>query len=400
MARVLALTNLYPPHYLGGYETTCMDVVDRLRRRGHEVTVLTSTLRVPGVDDPADEPHVERSLELTSRYAPRQAAPWRRPFMERRNLARLRHALGTARPDVVVVWNMFGMSLSLVAELADLRMPLVFVVADDWLVEGGEGDAWMRPLARHPFVRWVAGSVFRVPTRLPEPRPSWRFCFASEALLERVQRESGRRYPNVEITPLGVDLDDFPVVGRGARPSWSGRLIYVGRIHQAKGVYTLLQAMASLPPEVTVEVIGRGDHPSVEHFTRELAAANLGERVTRDAVPRRELARRYRAADACVFPSEWEEPFGIVPLEAMACGTPVVATGVGGSGAYLRHGENCLLFPPGDPDGLAAAVMRLAVDEDLREQLVEGGMRTAAAYTVEALTSRLESALLQATQAG
>jgi phosphatidylinositol alpha-1,6-mannosyltransferase len=84
--------------------------------------------------------------------------------------------------------------------------------------------------------------------------------------------------------------------------------------------------------------------------------------------------------DALLFPVRWAEPWGLVPLEAMAAGTPVVASGRGGSGEYLRDGENSLIFDPdGGPGALAAAVKRLAGDAAMRARLVEGGRATAGA---------------------
>jgi glycosyltransferase involved in cell wall biosynthesis len=102
------------------------------------------------------------------------------------------------------------------------------------------------------------------------------------------------------------------------------------------------------------------------------------------------LHERYGDADVCVFPSEWAEPFGIVPLEAMASGTPVVATGTGGSGEYLVDGDNCVLFQPGDVGGLAEGVRALAGDPALRARLIAGGLATAARLTVDRLADQLE----------
>jgi glycosyltransferase involved in cell wall biosynthesis len=76
-----------------------------------------------------------------------------------------------------------------------------------------------------------------------------------------------------------------------------------------------------------------------------------------------------------------------VPLEAMARGRPVVATGRGGSGEYLRDGENALLFEAGDAAGLAAAVTRLARDTRLRRRLLEAGLATAAEHTEDHLNA-------------
>ena len=96
---------------------------------------------------------------------------------------------------------------------------------------------------------------------------------------------------------------------------------------------------------------------------------------------RAELPAVYEGADVVLFPVRWEEPWGLVPLEAMGLGRPVIATGRGGSGEYLRDGENCLLVAPGDPAAIAGAVRRLADDHGLVERLREGGFRTAAKHT-------------------
>jgi glycosyltransferase involved in cell wall biosynthesis len=115
-------------------------------------------------------------------------------------------------------------------------------------------------------------------------------------------------------------------------------------------------------------------------------------RPARDAVP-----AAYAAADAVLFPVVWEEPWGLVPLEAMASARPVVATGAGGSGEYLRDGENCLLFSPrDDPAALAAAVRRLAGDEGLRDRLRAAGLATAESLSEESFNEAIRAAIERA----
>jgi glycogen synthase len=95
------------------------------------------------------------------------------------------------------------------------------------------------------------------------------------------------------------------------------------------------------------------------------------------------------------FPVEWSEPWGLVPLEAMAVGRPVVATGLGGSAEYLEHEGNALLFEVADADALRSALQRLAADPALRERLRERGLATAAAHSeatfLEALVAEHEA---------
>jgi glycosyltransferase involved in cell wall biosynthesis len=107
---------------------------------------------------------------------------------------------------------------------------------------------------------------------------------------------------------------------------------------------------------------------------------------------REELAELYATCDLFVSAS-WREGFGLPPLEAMACGAPVVLTDSGGVREYARHGENCLMVPPRDPPALAEAMVRVLTDTALAEQLRRNGPLTAARFTWEGAVDRFEEAL-------
>ena len=120
----------------------------------------------------------------------------------------------------------------------------------------------------------------------------------------------------------------------------------------------------------------------------------MGDRVRLEpARPRAELPAVYDAHDATVFPVTWHEPWGLVPLEAMARGRPVVATARGGSAEYLRDGENCVLFEPGDAGSLASALRRVAGDGELRDRLRKQGLATASEHTEARFHAAVASAL-------
>ena len=106
-----------------------------------------------------------------------------------------------------------------------------------------------------------------------------------------------------------------------------------------------------------------------------------------------ELAALYRHSSLFVFPS-WGEGLGYPPLEAMACGTPVILSNSQGVLDYARDGENCLLVPPRDPQALAEAMRRLLTDGDLSQKLGQKGRLTAQRYTWEAAVDRFETALI------
>ena len=110
------------------------------------------------------------------------------------------------------------------------------------------------------------------------------------------------------------------------------------------------------------------------------------------------LPATYAQADCVVFPVRWAEPWGLIPLEAMGIGRPVVATGRGGSGEYLRDGDNCLVFTPGDETGLASAVRRLAEDRGLRAALRQSGYATAQRHTRARFHAEVERIVQEATR--
>lgn len=397
MTRVLALTNWYPPHHYGGYELSCYDVMTRLEARGHDVGVLCSEQRLPGVADPLSghEAEVRRRLKLYIEHGDQLLSPPLRErwSIERHNQRMLDEALAEFRPDVVAVWHMGALSLGLVTTLIERRMPLVYAICDDWLIyEPLHNDAWTRLFERSRPRRWAARvlrPVLGVPTSLPDLGASGGFCFVSDYTKRKSEEHAPWHYPLSAVVYSGIDLSSFPPAADRERP-WQWRLVYVGRFDPRKGTETLVRALALLPRSATLAMYGRGGER--ERARLEKLASELGVRdqVTFAQLDREELAARYADADVCVFPVEWDEPFGLAPVEAMACATPVVATGTGGSREFLEDGGNCVLFAPGRPEGLVEAIMRLERDPELRRHIVRGGLRTARELDVERLADEFE----------
>jgi glycogen synthase len=393
MARVLVVTNMYPPHHYGGYELSCRDVVERWRAGGHHVTVLTTDMRVGGVADPPAERAggVWRDLRFywDDHRLLRPPLP-RRLAIERGNHRALAEALDAVQPDVVSVWHMGSMSLGLLADLVERDVPVVYVVCDDWLLYGPDLDAWSRLFVDRPRLARLAERATGVPCRLADIAEGT-FCFVSDSTRGRAEGHSRWRTPRATVVYSGIEPADFPSPPEPPEQPWRWRLVYVGRIDQRKGTETAIRALGRLPAEATLDVLGRGDDDHLAHLHRVAAEEGVADRVRFGVVERTELAGRYRGADVVVFPSVWQEPFGLVPVEAMACGTPVVATGTGGSGEFLADGVNCLLFPARDHAALAAAVERLAGDPVLRRRLAAAGLATAADLTVDRLADVLEA---------
>ena len=208
--------------------------------------------------------------------------------------------------------------------------------------------------------------------------------------------------------PLGVDTERF-VPGdrhearrRLALPEHHPLMLFVGRIDAIKGLDTLLEATrrtgcrsalpAALPLLVVVggdlDATGRpvGDLAGVERRVRDLGIADrvtlLGSR------PQSDLIALYQAADFVVVPSRYES-FGLVALEAMACGTPVIATRVGGLPWTVRHDVAGLLVPPMNPVALTDAILRLCQHPLHRERLASHARAEASLFSWDRVASAM-----------
>ncbi len=373
--RALCVGNMYPPHHLGGYELLWRSATEHLRREGHHARVLTTDYRRPGLDPgevEADE-DVHRQLRWYWRNHEFPRIGVRaRIALERHNRDTLERHVSEFRPDVIGWWAMGGLSLGLIEQVRRMKLPAVGVVGDDWLVYGRRVDAFAR-LGSRPLVGTLLERLSGLSAGVDlDAAADW--LFISESLRTAAQDASGP-LARTSVEHPGVDLGLFSA----AEPAeWRCRLLYAGRIDPRKGIANAVRALARLP-EAKLVVDGRGDDGHLAELRALAQATGVAERVTFQQSRREDLPGVYAGADAVLQPVMWAEPFGLVPLEAMAVGRPVIATGVGGAGEYLTDGLNCLLVPL-DDDGtaLAAAIERLADDSELRTRLREGGLATAA----------------------
>jgi glycosyltransferase involved in cell wall biosynthesis len=191
-------------------------------------------------------------------------------------------------------------------------------------------------------------------------------------------RRLGADPSRLTVVPCGVDLDRFSATGPARPRSGRPRIAVVGRLVERKGVETVVRALVHLP---RAELVIAGGPPA-DRLPEEPEVARLLELADELGVTRRvqftgratreEVAALLRSADvvACV---PWYEPFGIVPLEAMACGTPVVASAVGGLIDTVVHGVTGLHVPPRAPEALAEALAAVLDDPALAAALGAAG---------------------------
>jgi D-inositol-3-phosphate glycosyltransferase len=220
--------------------------------------------------------------------------------------------------------------------------------------------------------------------------------------LERAQMVwlYGAKAAKIDVIPCGVDLGLFSPIPQDEAKQVLGLplercvILFVGRIEPLKGIDTLLRAIALLAPEMpcwrdelSVVIIGGAPGAGVDQVNAELARlerlrAELGieDLVTfQGAKDQDMLVYYYSAAEMTVMPSHYES-FGMVALESMACGTPVVASKVGGLAFNVQDGQTGFLVPDGDAEVLASRIRLLLKDRDLRQKLSRQATRWAGHY--------------------
>lgn len=208
----------------------------------------------------------------------------------------------------------------------------------------------------------------------------------------------------ISIAPCGVDLDLFSATGGAEAKPRRFRILSVGRLVPRKGVDLVIQALPLLGKEgfddVELLIVGgegdaavTGADPEGSRLMALAERLGVGEQVSlRGQVPREAMPGILRSADAVVC-TPWYEPFGIVPLEAMACGVPVVAAAVGGLRDTVVDRGTGLHVPPRDPEAIARALAEMLAAPALRSELGRaGGKRARTRYSWDRVAAESEKA--------
>jgi glycosyltransferase involved in cell wall biosynthesis len=370
--KVLVVSGIWPPD-VGGPASHAPEVAGFLAERGHDVEVVTTAWKAPA---PAayDVRWVSRSLPAGVRHL-RGAA-----------LVRAR----AVRADVVYTTGMFGRSA---AGATAARRPYVVKLTADPAFERarrrgvvhGDVDAFQHS------AQGMLVAALRVARDAELRRAAHVFCPSD--YLRRLVLSWGVPAERVSVLPNPYPaLPDLPPRDEMKRRlGLNGRtLAFAGRLTAQKSLDVALSALATMDG-VTLTIAGEGDQR--EPLERCVAGLGLGDRVKfLGPQPRERVLELFRAADAAVLSSSWEN-FPHTVVEALAVGTPVLATSVGGVAEVVHDGENGLLVPAGDADAFAGIVRRFFADEGLRERLSAAAAGSVRAYDRATIFGRLETVL-------
>jgi glycosyltransferase involved in cell wall biosynthesis len=363
--RICLVSQEYPPGYVGGIGTQTRVKARGLLARGHEVEVLT---------------------------AGHESGP---PLSTRDDAGLTVHELappggGFAVHHTETYW--LGYTWAVLGALRTLTSARPYDVIDfpDY---GGEGLAFQ--LDREPgdgtaVVVHLHGplSMFSAQLGWPEPGdPLLRLgtfmedmsietadglLAASRSVAELTARRNAIDPDRIAVVSGAVDSDFFsPGAGEDGRGEL--RLLFVGNVAGNKGVDVVLDAFTRLAPEhseLALTIAGSADEEAATELLERAARAGVADRVELlGFVEHDRLPGLYRSADVFAAPSRYEGGLGLVYLEAMACGLPVVAMAAGGTAEAVAPGETGFLLERGDAEETAAAIRTLLLDRAMRERM-------------------------------
>jgi glycogen(starch) synthase len=403
--RILFLSNMYPPHVIGGYEALCEEAVEGLAKRGHHVSVLTSTY---GYDKEFSEGNIHRLLSLEGDLQfYKMKDTWSYPKRKQRNLGHLYRLITIEKPDIAFIWGMWNLSKSLALEAERLMGGrVVYYLANPWPIEANmHQQFWDAPATT--FVRNIAKRLVRIPARM-FLREEWERAplkFEHAPCCSAAQRD--------QLLEAGVPLKDAPVIYEGVdlqnyltqaeKRTYENKdvmsLVFIGILAEHKGVHTTIEALNQLSAEerkqVHLTILGKGHHQYEERLRNLVSQHRLSDLVTFHApIPRTDLPEFMGGFDVLLLTSIWAEPLARIMQEGLACGMVVIGSANGGTAETIVHGENGFLFQPGNAVDLAEQIRKLLNNTSLQRSLAIGGRKTAEErFDINKMVDELEAYL-------
>lgn len=379
--RILHVSDFFPP-VRGGLEGHVDDLSAAQAASGHEVHVATLT---PGAtpSDPRVHAHVVRAASLSVLPYADADRPFHPPLPDPRARRALVRLLDRIRPDVVHAHSWLGVSLP-----RRTGVPTVLTAHDFALVcqlrtlLRPDGSACTGPSLRgctgcaRRCGGLVRGALLASGTSVGRRRwPIDRIVTLSEHVARTLR-------PHVDV-PVEVCGGLLGPAARSARPAGLPEgpfVLFAGDPSTHKGIEVLLDAWHE-PDVASVPLVVAASRPFERPVPPGLTVVHL---------QREEMAAAWGAAAIAVVPSVWPEPFGMVAMEALSSGTPVVASAVGALPEIVRHGIDGVLVPPGDPRALATAVASLLEDPDRLDAMGAAASAGAGRFAADRLVARLD----------
>jgi N-acetyl-alpha-D-glucosaminyl L-malate synthase BshA len=362
--KVAILTPLFPPKHLAGLEIAAYNIAKHLSKRNHEVHVIT-TLDKGLLRESTEECFFVHRFKTSDIPILRTVLYSIKSFF----------AVKKANPDIVHIQTIY-LSLS---------------------------GLLIKKFLHKPYVVYGRGSDVYLPWRFKNSisKPILKNADAVIALTEDMKKEIQKICNrNVFVIPNGIDLKRFENLSKEDLRSKleikeEKIIMFVGTLRPVKGVRYLIEAMKIITDKSKnsrLFIVGDGEERGyLENLVRNLNLEKYVKFVGK--VPNEEVPEYMAASDVFVLPS-LSEGFGIVNLEAMASGLPIVATNVRGLPEIIKDGENGFLVEPKNPEQIAGRVLLLLENDELRERISKDNKQEIRKYSWKSVVEKLEKVYL------
>lgn len=384
LLHILMVSWEYPPKIVGGLGRHVEGLSEALVKLGHRVTVVTNDI------PQSRDREVVSGVEIL-RALPHQ--PPARDFIEsvmQLNFNMIERVIfylndPTVQFDVIHVHDWLGAYAGKVLKHA-LRAPLIATIH---ATEYGRNHGLHNDLQRHisDLEWWLCYEA-------------WKVIVCSQYMENEVQHIFGLPKDKLRAIPNGIDtsklkaseyVDSKEMRSRFARPD-EKIVLFVGRLVREKGVWLVVDAFRDLlhtVPEAKLIIVGKG--PEEMYLRDHVRRIGLDGKIHLTGFVDDEVRNQlYKMCHVAVFPSLYE-PFGIVALEAMGLGKPVVVSDTGGLGEVVEHGYTGLKFPVGNKQCLTQALIDVLLDFNLAQRVANEGQREAQLYTWDKVAESTES---------
>lgn len=220
----------------------------------------------------------------------------------------------------------------------------------------------------------------------------------SEFMRNQIVNWYGLKREKIAVIPNGVNLKKFNDCTGKLVFEGDPAILYLGYLSKFKSVDLLICAIYRLRselPNMKLHIVGQGGQPALELLAKKKQVEKTV--IFHGQANPEDTPLYYRSADFCVFPSR-RDSAGLTLLEAMASGTPVIASNRGGTQEIIHQGESGILFDPDDADALPKAILALSQDSDLRKRISNNALKTVAKYSWDNIASKYVSLYKDLTQ--
>lgn len=392
--KILMISNLYPPKVQGGYEILCQQVSSRLAKLGHEVSVLCSTMNLEEAQTSTDIQVLPQLMLVEEFPKPVTANRFAQLRVFNHNHKVCTQAIHSVKPDVILVWSQLRLTISATKACEESGIPTLWTANDDHLkgfvalTDKDNLRGRIKSVARSTlFSKLFLGKEQSLPS----------ICISEN--LKGNLKKAGVCTTNMKVIYQGVEKPLNPPKTR-TRDRKDIDLLYVGQIHHYKGVHTILEALLRIQTSsniggVRLRVVGKGNPEYTESLASMARKSNLNVNFL-GYQSHENLGKIYQESDCLVFPSIWDEPFGLSHLEAMANGLAVISTSHGGPAEFLKHKINSMLFEKENSYQLAQRILQLRDNHDLYNKIASEGHKEVQNYfNLERYTTDIESQLIK-----